>query len=178
VSSGVTVRQVGRADEAPIDGLARVLIDCVEGGASVGFMEGFGHDDAVSFWMTEVDRVESGDRLLFVAERDEDREVIGTVQLVLALPPNQPHRGEITKMLVHRDARRRGAGEALLRAAQDAAVAAGRTLLTLDTASADAERLYERLGWRRVGVIPDYALWPDGRFVDTVVFYKRLPDAP
>jgi len=128
--------------------------------------------------MTEVDRVESGDRLLFVAERNEDREVIGTVQLVLALPPNQPHRGEITKMLVHRDARRRGAGEALLRAAQDAAVAAGRTLLTLDTASADAERLYERLGWRRVGVIPDYALWPDGRFVDTVVFYKRLPDAP
>jgi len=177
VRPGVNVRQVRRPDEAPIDGLARVLVDCVAGGASVGFMDGFDHDDAVAFWTAELDRVVCGDRLLFVAEGD-DGEVIGTVQLVLALPPNQPHRGEITKMLVHREARRRGVGEALLRAAQDAAVAAGRSLLTLDTASADAERLYERLGWQRVGVIPDYALWPDGRFVDTIVFYKRLPGAP
>jgi len=177
VRPGVTVRRVGRSDEAPIDGLARVLVDCVEGGASVGFMAGFDRDDAVAFWTAEVARVASGARLLFVAE-GEDGEVLGTVELVLDLPPNQPHRGEITKMLVHRDARRRGVGEALLRAAQDSAVAAGRSLLTLDTASADAERLYERLGWQRAGVIPDYALWPDGRFVDTIVFYKRLPDGP
>ena len=149
-----------------------VLVDCVEGGASVGFMDGFGHADAVTFWRGELAKVSVGERALFVAE--DGGEVVGTVQVVLAAPPNQPHRGEITKMLVHRRARRRGAGEALMLAAEDAALADGKTLLTLDTASADAERLYDRLGWMRVGTIPDYALWPDGRIVDTVVFYKRL----
>ena len=100
--------------------------------------------------------------------------MVGTVQVVLAAPENQPHRGEVAKMLVHRNARRRGVGEALMQAAEAAAVKAGKTLLVLDTASDSAERLYDRLGWHRVGVIPGYALWPDGGLVDTIVFYKTL----
>jgi len=96
------------------------------------------------------------------------------VQVILLAPENQPHRGEIAKMLVHRRARRGGVAEALMRAAEAAALEAGKTLLVLDTASADAERLYARMGWQRVGVIPDYALWPDGGFVDTTIFYKNL----
>jgi ribosomal protein S18 acetylase RimI-like enzyme len=100
--------------------------------------------------------------------------VIGTVQVVLTAPENQPHRGEIAKLLVHRSARRRGLGEALMRAAEAAALEAGKTLLVLDTSSPDAERLYGRLGWQRVGVIPDYALWPQGGFVATTIFYKNL----
>ena len=116
----------------------------------------------------------AGERIVLVAEEQGTGEVVGTVQVVLAAPENQPHRGEISKMLVHRGARRRGVAEALMRAAETAALEAGKTLLVLDTASDSAERLYERLGWQRVGVIPDYALWPHGGLVDTIVFYKDL----
>jgi GNAT superfamily N-acetyltransferase len=96
------------------------------------------------------------------------------VQVVLAQPENQPHRADLSKMLVHRHARRRGVGAALMRAAEEAARAAGKTLLVLDTASGEAERLYERAGWTRVGVVPGFALWPDGRPCDTTYFYKRI----
>jgi ribosomal protein S18 acetylase RimI-like enzyme len=157
-----------------VAGLAEVLVDCVEGGASVGFMHPHGLDQAAAFWTDVLGGAARGERLLFVAEDQDSGVVEGTVQVVLAAPENQPHRGEITKMLVHRRARQRGVGEALMRAAEAAALESGKTLLVLDTASADAERLYERLGWQRVGTIPDYALWPDGRYVHTVVFYKRL----
>ena len=102
-------------------------------------------------------------------------ELIGTVQVILALPPNQPHRGEIAKLLVHRLARRRGIARLLMDHAEREARAEGKTLLVLDTVTGDpAERLYQRLGWTTVGVIPGYALYPDGRPCDTTVFFKVL----
>jgi len=163
------------AEAADVPGLADVLLDCVKGGASVGFMSDLDQAQAESFWR---DVLETPGRAVFVAEADAEEEddggVVGTVQVVLAAPPNQPHRAEISKMLVHRRARRRGVGEALMRAAEAAAHASRKTLLTLDTASSDAERLYIRLGWQQVGVIPNYALWPDGGFVATTIFYKDL----
>ena len=163
-----------RADGRDARALAAVLVDCVEGGASVGFMRPFGPDRAEAFWSDALDGAARGERVVLVAEDGTTGEPVGTVQVVLSAPENQPHRGEITKMLVHRRARRRGVGEALMRAAEAEAVDAGKTLLVLDTASADAERLYQRLGWQRVGPIPGYALWPDGGLVDTTIFYKSL----
>ena len=154
--------------------LADVLIDCVEGGASIGFMRPFEPARAAAFWTSTLDSASRGERIVLVAEAQDTGEVVGTVQVVLAAPENQPHRGEIAKMLVHRRARRHGVAEALMRSAEAAAVGAGKSLLVLDTASAEAERLYDRLGWQRVGVIPNYALWPDGGLVDTIVFYKDL----
>ena len=161
-------------DDADVQGLADVLVDCVVGGASVGFMLPFDFERAQSFWTGALQSAASGERVVLVAE-DDAGVIVGTVQVVLTAPENQPHRGEISKMLVHRDARRRGVAEALMRAAEVAARDAGKTLLVLDTASDSAERLYERLGWQRVGVIPDYALWPQGGYVDTILFYKLLP---
>ena len=184
MSDAVVIRRVdphgGRGGDGDglVAGLSEVLVDCVDGGASIGFLHPFGRDRATAFWAGVLASAGRAERVLLVAEDPAAGKVVGTVQLVLAAPENQPHRGEITKMLVHRRARRRGVGEALMRAAEAAAVDAGKTLLTLDTASADAERLYERLGWHRVGVIPDYALWPDGSPVHTVVFYKPLARSP
>ena len=170
----VVVRRVGPGDDV-LAGLVDVLVDCVDGGASVGFMRPFDAERATAFWAGVIESAARGERLLLVAEDPVDGEVLGTVQVLLSAPENQPHRGEISKMLVHRRARRRGVGAALMRAAETAAVEAGKSLLVLDTASPDAERLYGRLDWQRVGVIPHYALWPDGDYVDTVVFYKDLP---
>jgi len=155
--------------------LAAVLVDCVEGGASVSFMAPLAPEKAAGFWRRVAEDVAAGDRLLLVAEERAGGEIVGTVQLVLALPENQPHRADVAKMLVRRSARRQGLGAALMRAVEEAARAAGRTLLVLDTVTGgDAERLYQRLGWARVGVVPDYALWPDGRLCDTTFFYKAL----
>src|SRR5205085_7071375 len=101
--------------------------------------------------------------------------IVGTVQLGLDMPPNQPHRADIRKLLVHRAARRRGLGAALMAAAEDVARTHHRTVLVLDTATgSEAEQLYPRLGWQKVGVVPDYAHWPDGRRCGTTFFYKRL----
>jgi GNAT superfamily N-acetyltransferase len=156
-----------------LDGLAEVLADCVAGGASVSFMAPFSHGDARAFFEAMAAEAAQGRRLVLAAF-DEGR-VVGTVQVILALPPNQPHRGEIAKLLVHRSARRRGIAELLMRQAEAEARAEGRTLLVLDTVTGDdAERLYTRLGWTRVGVIPGYALYPDGRPCDTTVFFKEL----
>jgi ribosomal protein S18 acetylase RimI-like enzyme len=173
VSDRIEVRRV-EADEDIAVALADVLVDCVEGGASLGFMSPLELTRAVQFWAGVLDLVARGDRILLVAEDPETGLAVGTVQVILTTPENQPHRGEITKMLVHRGARRRGAGHALMRAAEDAARDEGKTLLVLDTASADAERVYDRLGWQRVGVIPGYALGPEGGLVATTVFFKRL----
>jgi ribosomal protein S18 acetylase RimI-like enzyme len=173
----VTERIVVRATsdgEGDTQALAGVLVDCVEGGASVGFMLPFDRARAEAFWTTALEGAARGERIVLVAELEKTRELVGTVQVILTAPENQPHRGEISKMLVRRDARRRGVAEALMRAAEVSARRAGKTLLVLDTASDAAERLYERLDWQRVGVIPNYALWPDGGLVDTVVFYKNL----
>ena len=169
------LRQLHAVDDAQIDGLADVLIDCVEGGASVSFMHPLARERAVAFWRRVGQGVAAGERALLIAE--DARGVCGTVQLVLEQPENQPHRAELSKMLVHRRARRQGLGAALMRAAEDTARACGKTLLVLDTASADAERLYERQGWVRVGVIPDFALLPHGGLCGTTVYYRNLEGA-
>ena len=175
----VTIRAL-TAPEARerVAGLSTVLIDCVEGGASVSFMAPLTRDRADAFWRRVADGVAAGDRILLVAER-AGGEVVGTVQVVFAVPENQPHRADVAKMLVHRSARRQGLGARLMRAAEEAALAAGRTLLVLDTVTgSDAERLYAGLGWVRVGEVPDYALWPDGRPCGTTFFYRRLRTLP
>jgi GNAT superfamily N-acetyltransferase len=159
--------------EAALPALVDILIDCVEGGASVSFMLPLSRDRAERFWRGVAADVAAGGRILLVAEDGSGR-AIGTAQVVLAQPENQPHRGDVAKMLVHRSARNRGIAGRLLAAAEAAARAAGKTLLVLDTASAEAERVYERGGWTRVGVVPGYALWPQGGLCDTVFFYKRL----
>jgi GNAT superfamily N-acetyltransferase len=170
-----SLRRLHAVDDAQIDGLADVLIDCVEGGASVSFMLPLPRERAVAFWRRVGQGVAAGERALLVAE--DARGVCGTVQLVLEQPENQPHRAELSKMLVHRRARRQGLGAALMRAAEDTARECGKTLLVLDTASAEAERLYERQGWVRVGVIPDFALLPHGGLCGTTVYYRSLEGA-
>lgn len=154
------------------DGLAAVLVDAVAGGASVSFMAPFGPEAAAEFWRGVEAEIAAGRTALFAA-LDGDR-VLGTVQLKLAMPPNQPHRAEIAKMLVLRSARRQGLGRALMQAAETEALRRGKTLIVLDTASDAAERLYEGIGYVRVGPIPDYALFPDGRPCATTIYYKRL----
>jgi GNAT superfamily N-acetyltransferase len=155
--------------------LSAVLMDCVEGGASVSFIAPLTRPRADEFWRRVAEGVAASDRLLLVAEEPWSGEIVGTVQVVFAGPENQPHRGDVAKMLVRRSARRQGLGARLMGAAEEAALAAGKSLLVLDTVTGgDAERLYERLGWTRVGVVPDYALRPDGRLCDTTFFYKRL----
>jgi GNAT superfamily N-acetyltransferase len=157
------------------EALAGVLIDCVEGGASVSFMWPLPHYKALAFWRDALDRARRGERIVLVAEEVDSHTVIGTVQIVFAVADNQPHRADVAKMLVHRRVRRRGLGAALMQAAEKAAREAGRTLLLLDTVTdGDAERLYARLGWQRLGVIPGYALWPTGGPCDTTYFYKTL----
>jgi GNAT superfamily N-acetyltransferase len=158
-----------------IQGLSDVLIDCVEGGASVSFMLPMSRAKAEAFWRSMAASMARGERMVFAAE-DTDGTIVGTVQIILAQPENQPHRGDLAKMLVHRRARQRGIGAALLEAAERGAAGAGKTLLVLDTASDDAERLYARYGWQRCGVIPDYALWPDGTPCATTFFFKFLRD--
>jgi GNAT superfamily N-acetyltransferase len=160
------------AAKAAIGELAEVLIDCVEGGASVSFMLPFGRDDAAKFFEKAIASVARGETVLVAAKLNG--RIVGTVQLGLDMPPNQPHRADIKKLLVHRSARKHGLGAALMARAEHEAKARGRTLLVLDTASGDAERLYERSGWQRSGVIPDYAMWPGGGFCDTTVFWKRI----
>jgi len=170
------VRRVDALDEREIRGLAEVLVDCVEGGASVSFMQPMSRDKAEAFWREMGAGAARGERIVLVAE-DASGTIIGTVQVILRQPENQPHRGDLAKMLVHRRARRRGVGEALLGEAEALARKAGKTLLVLDTASDSAERLYERGGWKRVGVIPDYALSPEGALLPTTYYYKVLAGA-
>lgn len=171
--SDVEIAIVGaNATTADIDGLASVLEDCVAGGASVNFMEPFTRDDAVEFFKKVIASVTNGDVILLAASREG--EIVGTVQLGLDMPPNQPHRAEIKKLLVHRSARGKGVGAELMQHAERVAKQLGRTLLVLDTASEEAERLYTRSGWQRLGTIPDYALWPVGTFCDATIFWKKL----
>jgi len=168
-----TIRRLHTVDAAALDGLIDVLTDCVEGGASVSFMLPFARERAEAFWSRVARDVAAGERALLVAE--DECGICGTVQLVLDVPENQPHRADLAKMLVHRRARRRGLGAALMRAAEATARDCRRTLLVLDTVTGgDAERLYEGLGWSRVGVIPRYALMPDGAPCDTTVFFRDL----
>jgi GNAT superfamily N-acetyltransferase len=168
------IRRLTAVSEAHVGELADLLIDCVEGDASVSFMLPLSREKALSFWRSVADGVASGERLLMVAE-DEAGRIVGTVQVIVSLPENQPHRGEVAKLLVHRRARRAGIAAALLSAAEAAAMAARKTLLVLDTVTGgEAERLYARMGWQRCGVIPGYALMPRGGLCSTTVFYRQL----
>ena len=160
--------------ENEVRALSDVLIDCVEGGASVSFMRPMTRAKADAFWRGVAAAVANGERLVLVAETAEEG-IIGTVQVILAQPENQPHRADVAKMLVHRRARRRGVGAALLAAAERSAREAGKTLLVLDTVTdSDGDRLYARQGWQRCGEIPNYALWPDGRPCPTTIFFKAV----
>jgi GNAT superfamily N-acetyltransferase len=171
--TGVRIRCLETFGDRELDGLSDVLVDCVEAGASVSFMLPMTRVKAQTFWRTVAGSTARGERVVLAAE-DADGSIVGTAQVILAQPENQPHRGDLAKMLVHRRARRRGIGAALLTAAEQRARDAGKTLLVLDTASDDAERLYARGGWQRCGAIPHYALLPDGTPCATTIYFKFL----
>ena len=172
-SAGTSIRRLRSVDDAQVDALADVLIDCIDGDAGVSFLHPLAPDRARAFWRGVAADVAEGARALLVAE--DDSGIVGTVQLVLRQPENQPHRADLSKMLVHRRARRRGLGVALLDAAEETARDCGKTLLVLDTnTGSDAERLYARMGWVRVGTIPGYSVQPRGGLRATTLFYKTL----
>jgi GNAT superfamily N-acetyltransferase len=176
VQSDIQIRRLETIGDREIQGLSDVLIDCVEGGASVGFMLPMSRAKAETFWHNTAASVTRGERVVLAAE-DAVGKIAGTVQVILKQPENQPHRGEIAKMLVHRRVRRRGLGAALLAAAERSALNAGKTLLVLDTVTgSDAERLYAQHDWQRCGEIPNYALWPNGMPCATTIFFKLLPN--
>ncbi len=171
--AGVEVRRLEARDaHASVNALAEVLRDCVAGGASVGFMADLTHAEARTFFEQVVSAVEENRRLLFAAFDDDV--LVGTVQVVFAQLPNQPHRADVSKLLVLRSARNRGIGRLLMERAEADALAVGRTLLVLDTATGAAERLYERLGWTAAGVVPGYALDPSGALCCTTFYWKQL----
>ena len=174
----VTVRRLSPQEAATsVDALADVLIDCVQGGASVSFMWPLPRDKALAFWRGVAEGVARNERVLLVAE-DAAGQIVGTVQLITAMPDNQPHRADVAKMLVHRKARRQGIAQQLMAAVDNTARTEGKTVLVLDTVTGgDAERLYTRAGWQRVGKVPDYALMPDGALCGTTFFCRRLGQA-
>jgi GNAT superfamily N-acetyltransferase len=170
----IDIRVLGALRERDIEGLSEVLLDCVLGGASVSFMYPMTREKAVVFWRKCAASAARGERSV-IAAYDAENLICGTVTVVWAEPENQPHRADVAKMLVHRRARRRGVGAALLAVAEREALRAGRSVLVLDTVTGgDAERLYAREGWQRCGVIPNYALFPAGGFCATTVFFKLL----
>lgn len=170
----IQIRRLTEVTAVQIAELAEVLVDCVEGGASVSFMAPFSREDASLFWRKIAADVASGARALLVAE-DERGAIVGTVQLGLALPPNQPHRADVAKLLVHRRARGRRVATKLMQALEETALQLQRHVLVLDTVTGSvAEHLYEKLGWVRVGVVPEFALFPQGGYCSTTFFYKLL----
>jgi GNAT superfamily N-acetyltransferase len=172
--SSLTIRALDAAEaEARIGELADLLVDAVASGASINFMAGFSPEEARAFWMTQLPGLASGERRLFVG--DDGTRILATAVLTFAHQPNAPHRGEITKMVVHSSLRRQGIGRRILTAAEDAARQAGRTLLLLDTESGTAgDRLYRSCGWIEYGKIPGHAHKTDGRLAETTFFYKIL----
>jgi GNAT superfamily N-acetyltransferase len=170
----VEIRRLSAAEgRQHLGALAEVLIDCVNGGASVSFMGSLSRAEAEAFFESVLAGVQKADRILLAAFLDS--QLVGTVQILTAMPPNQPHRADVAKLLVARPARGKGVGLRLMEYAEEVSRLAGKTLLVLDTATGgDAERLYLRLGWTRLGVIPGYAMYPDGTWGDTTFFWKRL----
>jgi GNAT superfamily N-acetyltransferase len=170
----IETRQLTAAEgRQHLSALAQVLLDCVEGGASVSFMAPFSKAAAESFYEVVVKGVEAGNRMLFAAFLNS--ELVGTVQVLTAMPPNQPHRADVAKLLVLRSARGKGVASRLMQTAEEASRLAGKTLLVLDTVTGGAaEKLYHQLGWIRVGIIPRYAMFPDGSWCDTTIFWKDL----
>jgi len=173
ITNNWSVRRLRAVSEEEMQGLTEVLVDCVEGGASVSFMHPLTRERAMAFWRRVAQDVAVEKRALLVAE--DASGLCATVQLIFDLPENQPHRADLAKMLVHRRARRRGLGAELVKAAEATARECGKTLLVLDAVTAgDGARLYERLGWVRVGDIPNYALMPRGAFCGTTFYYRSL----
>jgi ribosomal protein S18 acetylase RimI-like enzyme len=157
-----------------LDELSEALIECVASGGSISFMHPVTKDAAQTFWRGIANGVERGEHTLLVAE-DVRGQIVGTVQIVLSQPENQPHRADVAKLLVHPRARRQGIAEALMREIERVGKVAGKSLLTLDTETgAAAERLYKRLGWTVCGTIPNYALLPHGGYCSTTIFYKPI----
>ncbi len=153
--------------------LAVILDDCVKNGASVSFMNPFDLGEASKFYEEVASKCVAGELMLFAAILDG--KAVGTVQLAPSQKPNQPHRADLVKMLVHSKHRRLGIGQKLLDLVDFEAKSYGITLITLDTAAgSDAERLYLRAEYQKAGTIPDYALWPDGGYCDTTYYYKRI----
>lgn len=175
MNDSITVRRVGTNEAATcVEALADVLIDCVEGGASVSFMLPIVREKAVEFWQKVADGVVSGERVLLIAE-DGNGQIVGTVQLITVQPENQPHRADVAKMLVHRRVRRNGIGQRLMAEVERVAREENKFVLVLDTVTGgDAERLYERAGWKRVGEVPNYALMPSGELCGTTFYCKQL----
>lgn len=172
MNSYVIERLDGAAARSAVPELAEVLVDCVEGGASVGFMLPMARATAEAFFTGVASAVDNGETILLAAR--DAAGIVGTVQLKKALMENQPHRADVSKLLVHRRGRRQGIGETLMTELERIAAAIGRRVLVLDTATPEAERLYERMAWQRCGIVPDYALMPDGRLCATTFYYKRL----
>lgn len=170
----IRIRALGH-DEVKelINGLSQLLIDSVESGASVGFLMPMTHSKAEAYWRSVATRVQSGERFLLVATNDAD-EIVGAVQLALCGAENQSHRANVEKLLVHRKARRRGIAKKLMQNVETLSRLMLRTVLVLDTATPEAMKLYESLGYRKVGEIPSYALETDGGEVATIVYYKDL----
>jgi ribosomal protein S18 acetylase RimI-like enzyme len=156
--------------------LSEILVEAVANGGSVSFMHPLAPEAAFAFWQGTLAAAGRGERIVLGAFDGE--ELIGTVTLLLDLPPNQPHRAEIAKMMTRVSHRGRGVATALMRAAEHLAAERGRTLLVLDTAVEDgASRLYEALGFNLTGVIPDYALKPYGGLTGTMIYWKRIDQA-
>ena len=170
----VSIERIGgHAAAKDIRALAELLLDAVDSGAGVSFLSDLTLDVAETWWRSVL--TSSSPRAVILVARERDGNVVGTVQLQPAWAPNQPHRADVAKLIVHRRARRRGIARLLMDALERAAGDAGFTLLLLDTCKGyDAERLYESTGWVRVGEVPGFALNPDGSLCDTVFFYKQL----
>ena len=174
MSGNIRIRYLQTIGDREIQGLSDVLIDCVEGGASVSFMLPMSRTKAETFWRTIASSMARGERVVLAAEEAAGT-IVGTATVILDQPENQRHRGDIAKVLVHRRARRRGVGAALLAAAERRALTAGKTLLVLKAVTgSEGERLYVRQGWQRCGQIPNYALWPDGTPCATTILFKFL----
>jgi GNAT superfamily N-acetyltransferase len=169
-----TVRALDAGEvSARLPELVGILVDCVTSGASVGFMNPFGAEEAEAWWRGVTDEVAAGRTILLAAEIAG--ELVGTAQLIPCTKPNQPHRADVAKVLVHGKSRRRGVGSALMATLEAEARRRDLLVLTLDTVTGSSgDGLYSHAGWTRVGEIPDYALWPDGGFCATTMFYKRL----
>lgn len=174
MTDAITIRPLDAVEaEARLDELAEILVDAVASGASVNFMAGFGLEGGRGFWRGQLPGLASGERKLLVAEAGG--RLVATIVVTFAQQPNQPHRAEIGKMLVHSSLRRRGLGRRLLAAGEQLARAAGRTLLMLDTEAGSAgDLLYRRCGWTPFGAVPGHAYRPNGQLAPTTMFYKEI----
>lgn len=168
-----TIKALSYLDERAVQALSAILIDAVAHGASVGFIEPMTTEKALQYWHHAAASLARQERLIWVAV-DTQNKIIGTVTVVLNLPENQPHRGDLIKLLVHSGARQQGIGQALMKAAEQGAYQVGKTLLVLDTAGEEASRLYQRLQWQKAGTIPHYAMFPDHSLGATHYYYKIL----